>query len=247
MKKIGIVGGIAWLSTVDYYTAICELSERHHAAAELDGPARTPEMSIESLDLRKAVSLLGAIDDEQSWRGFDAYHREALSRLEAAGADCAILASNTPHHRFASITRGIRIPVINIFDAAAKHCATLGIREIAILGTALTMNSTVLRDAFATHQIGASAPSAQEQRSVIQLIADLQSGTHEGAAERLSEIARALFAGRKCDRPAVCLACTELPLAFPESKKCATFEFDGITYVNTLAIHARAAFDFAIK
>jgi len=114
VKKIGIVGGVAWRSTVDYYAEICRRSE-----------PQTPEISIESLDLNKAVSYLGVDGDEESWRRFDDYHRAALQCLEASGADFALMASNTPHHRFASIVRGIGIPVISIFDVVAKESARI--------------------------------------------------------------------------------------------------------------------------
>jgi hypothetical protein len=63
-------------------------------------------MSIESLDLNQAVSYIGGDGDEDSWSKFDDYHRAALQRLESSGADFALMASNTPHHRFASIVRG---------------------------------------------------------------------------------------------------------------------------------------------
>jgi aspartate/glutamate racemase len=64
--------------------------------------------------------------DEASWVQFDGYHRAALHRLEASGADCALIASNTPHHRFASIVRGIGIPVLSIFTATAKEARASG-------------------------------------------------------------------------------------------------------------------------
>ncbi len=134
MKKIGIVGGTAWLSTVDYYATICELSERHHASRGFASTPPTPEMSIESLDLNRALSYIGTIGDEESWEKFDAYHRDALRRLEASGADFAIIASNTPHHRFGAITSGIRMPVISIFEAVAKECACAGIEQVLVLG-----------------------------------------------------------------------------------------------------------------
>jgi aspartate racemase len=91
-------------------------------------------MSIESLDLNRAFSYIGTIGDEESWEKFDAYHRDALRRLEASGADFAIIASNTPHHRFGAITSGIRMPVISIFEAVAKECACAGIEQVLVLG-----------------------------------------------------------------------------------------------------------------
>jgi aspartate racemase len=147
MKKIGIVGGVAWLSTVDYYSEICRRSV-----------PSTPEMSIESLDLNKVVSYLGIDGDEESWSQFDDYHRAALQRLEASGAEFAVMASNTPHHRFASIVRGIGIPVINIFELVAKECARIEAREVLILGTDLTMRSSKFREEFAKYGVEAAGP-----------------------------------------------------------------------------------------
>ncbi len=131
MKKSGIVGGVAWLSTVDYYTEICRRSERLHLAKNLQCAPSTPEMSIESLDLNKAFSYLGTDDDEESWSQFDEYHRAALQRLEASGAEFALIASNTSHHRFSAIVRGIGIPVISIFgerDAIARRTVYTAVR-----------------------------------------------------------------------------------------------------------------------
>ena len=136
MKKIGIVGGVAWISTVDYYTEICTRSEEWHAASNLPGPPSTPEMVIESLDHNKAVAYLGVEGDEESWRRFDDYHRAALQRLELSGADFALMASNTPHHRFETIVRGVTIPVLDIFEVVAKESAQIGASEVLILGTA---------------------------------------------------------------------------------------------------------------
>jgi aspartate racemase len=102
-----------------------------------------PEIGIESLDLAKAVAYLGSDDDEDSWTQFDDYHRAALRRLEASGAEVALVASNTPHHRF---VRGIQIPVISILEEAAKESARVGARLVLLLGTALTMRSHRFRE-----------------------------------------------------------------------------------------------------
>ena len=246
MKKIGIVGGVAWLSTVDYYSGICRRAEQWHLARNLQ--PSTPEMSIESLDLNKAVSYLGTDDDEQSWSQFDDYHRAALARLEVSGADFTLMASNTPHHRFAAIVRGIGIPVISIFEVAAKESARIGASEVLILGTSLTMRSPGFREEFAKYGVEATGPQDEQARAlIIALIAELQLGKIEGAAERIGKIARSSFKQLFTAHPVACLACTELPLAFQEQKVLATFEYDGVLYINTTAAHINAAFDFAVK
>jgi aspartate racemase len=247
MKKIGIVGGVAWRSTVDYYSEICRRSEQWHLARKLRGTPSTPEMTIESLDLNKAVSCFGVDGDEESWSQFDGYHRAALERLEASGADFALIASNTPHHRFASIVRGIGIPVINLFEVVAKESARIGASEVLILGTDVTMRSATFREEFARHGVEAAGPHDEAARVMTAgLIADLQLGKLEGAAKRLGRIAKTAFQPQFTVQPAVCLACTELPLAFPEQKMFATFECNGILYINTSAVHLNATFDFAV-
>src|SRR5260370_12661273 len=247
MKKIGIVGGVAWRSTVDYYSEICRRSEELHFAANLQGAPLTPEISIESLDLNRAVSCLGESHNEESWSQFDDYHRVALERLEASGAEVALIASNTPHHRFKAIVRGIQIPVINIFETAARESARIRVSDVLSLGTALTMDSPEFRQEFAKWGIEAAGPDDGAARSrTAELIAELQQGRLEGAANRLVAIARASIERRFQGRAAVCLACTELPLAFPEFKSLSVFDYDGMSYINTTAAHINAVLDLAV-
>jgi aspartate racemase len=248
MKKIGIVGGVAWPSTVDYYSEICKRSEGWHVARNPQCVPSTPEMSIESLDFNKAVSYLGNDDDEESWSRFDDYHRTALKRLEENGVDFAFIASNTPHHRLASIVHGIRIPVISIFEVVAKESARLGVREVLVLGTALTMGSKRLREEFAKRRVEAACPQDGAARAMtIELIRELQLGKVEGAADLLGRIVKTSSNDGSRVRPTVCLACTELPLAFPAHKMLTTFEYDGVMYINSTAAHIDAAFDLAVK
>lgn len=247
MKKIGIVGGVAWLSTVDYYSEICRRSERLLSTGSVVDTPSTPEISIESLDHRKAVSYLGIDGDEESWARFDEYHRAALRRLEASGADFALIASNTPHHRLEAIVRGIGIPVISIFEAVAKECARIGARQVLIFGTALTMRSRVFQSEFAKRGVEAAGPVDETARQMlIALIAELQLGKVDGAAKRLGGIAMTSFERQFSGRPVVCLACTELPLAFPQHRPLPVFEADGVTYVNSTVVHVNAALDFAV-
>jgi aspartate racemase len=234
MKKIGIVGGVAWPSTVEYYSEICRRCEESN-------PFAMPEISIESLDHHQAVSFLGTDGHEETWLQFDHYHRAALQRLQASGAAFALIASNTPHHRLEAIVRGVTIPVVSIFEAVAKESARIGAKQVLILGTALTMSSQVFRDKFAEYGIEAAGPIEESTRSsTIALIKDLQQGKPEDAAEQLGRIAKA------SQRNVVCLACTELPLAFPREKHLPTFESNGLVFINSTIAHVNAALNFAL-
>lgn len=248
MKKIGIVGGVAWLSTVEYYRTICQLSHRHYQHQQYPGSPPMPEISIESLNMNHSFGLRGEAGDEASWHRYDAYFNAALKRLEVSGADFAIIASNTPHNRYDAIARGINIPVLNIFDVVAKECAHLGVKNILILGTEPTMNSSVFPRVLAAHGIASAAPgSAHDKSVVIELIGQLQAGKGDGAAERIRAVVESAFAHEPEVRKVACLACTELPLAFSEFVDSPTFEVDSILYVNTTIVHARAAFEFALS
>lgn len=246
-KKIGIVGGVGWQSTVFYYSEICRRSEERHLSKGLEGPPSIPEIVVESLDHSKAISYLGLEDDEQSWTRFDDYHRTALRRLEDCGAEVAVIASNSPHHRFQQIVRGIRIPVISILETAAREARRIGARQVLILGTQLTMKSERFCEGFAKHGIVAAGPHDEMPRTMTaELISELQRGRVEGAAERVAAIVKAGFEGHFTGHPVVCLACTELPLAFESLKTHATFNYGGVSYINTTAAHINAVFDFSV-
>lgn len=246
MKKIGIVGGLAWPSTVDYYTELCRRAEERHAAAGRARIPAIPEIGIESLDLARAASLIGIDGDEASWSRFDEYHRDALRRLEAGRAAFALIASNTAHHRFDEIVRGVGIPVIHIWEETARECARLGTAQVLILGTDVTMRSARLSARFANHGIEAAGPDDDDARTrTADVIAELQAGRTEGAAGRIERIAKESFARQFASPPFVCLACTELPLAFPERKRLASFSDRGVTYINSSAAHIAAAFELA--
>lgn len=245
MKKIGILGGLAWPSTSEYYAGICRLCEQRHHAAKLAGVAAMPEMAIESLDVVKAASLFGRDGDEASWAAFDTYHREGLQRLERSGADFAVIACNTAHHRFAQITRGIGIPVLNILEVAARACAWIGTSRMLVFGTALSMRSSVFRELFEQHGIRTSGPRGdRDRRTILAIIAALQGGRIEGASRRINEIAMRARTNR-LPQPTVYLGCTELALAFPDQRDAGVFESSGIRYVNSAALHIRAAFEYA--
>nr|WP_316642220.1 aspartate/glutamate racemase family protein [uncultured Roseateles sp.] len=246
MKKIGIVGGIAWQSTVEYYRSICQLSQARFAALGGTGPADMPEFCIESVNIRQSQSRRGVAGDEASWARFDAYFQAALQRLQASGADFAVIASNTPHNRYEAITRGLQMPVLSLFEVVAQACSREGVSRLLILGTEPTMSLPAFPAVLQRHGIQSQVPNDTADRALVhRLIEDLQAGRDEGASAQLHDLVRRNFAGEPGERPVVALACTELPLAFPAFADAGLFEVGGVLYVNTTALHARAAFDCA--
>src|ERR1700678_2111551 len=191
MKKLGLVGGLAWISTAEYYSQLYRSIEKGLNGAHALGRPTSFEMSIESLDLQTALSLTGKENDERSWSRFDAYHRDALLRLQKSGVACAAIASNTPHIRYDSIIQGIEVPVIDMFTAVAEEVASRGAKQALILGTPLTMKSDRFKRILSSHGIHA-VPVTNEQTisDVFKLIGRLQAGRVQGCAETLDMIVR---------------------------------------------------------
>jgi hypothetical protein len=120
-----------------------------------------------------------------------------------------------------------------------------GLQE-RISGTVLPMKSAKFRERFKQHGIRARGPQVETMRAATTaLIADLQAGKLEGATGRLASIVTRSLSKESRSQRVVCLACTELPLAFPKQKTLSTFEHDQIHYVNTSAAHIEAAVEFA--
>ncbi len=246
MKKIGMIGGISWLSTIEYYRTICELSHKDQKFATVSGPPSIPEMVIESLNVNKTFNMRGNRDNPESWKPFEEYFRNALARLETSGAQIAFIASNTPHNRFKEITRDINIPVVSIFEATANKCLELGIDEALILGTTPTMESSAFSNVLLSKGIKSSAPEREGDRlSIEKLISDVQRGKDVSNNNMLKSVINNTEKQFVSDRVGVCLSCTELPLLFPDLLDCPYFEVDGVHYLNSTVIHASAVYELA--
>ncbi len=241
MKKLGIIGGLAWPSTIDYYRLLCSKANQHFAQQSASPPYPTPPIVIESLNMSATRVLRGHDDDPKSWSRFEQVFRDALLRLQASGAELAIIASNTPHMRLSGICEGLEFPVISILDVTAQAVVGSGASRALILGTPVTMYS----DAYSRTltELGIEVlprlPDAEIGRLETLIDEDLYQGKIDSARYWLLDLCRSHVTDTAND--VVCLACTELPLAFPEHCDDAFFRVDGIGFVNTSVAHVEAA------
>ncbi|WP_299666875.1 aspartate/glutamate racemase family protein [uncultured Ruegeria sp.] len=245
MKKIGILGGVGWASTVDYYRAIAEGAGQYYAERGHGSPLPIPPMTIESVTQAKTRALRGTAGNEASWSAFDAVFREALLTLQNAECDFAIIASNTPHARLHAIRQGVSMPILSIFDATAEVTAQSGATNALVLGTTVTMQATNYAERLATDGITANArlpdPEIAEMQAMID--SDFYGGASDTAHARLLA-----FCNRHATPgTAILLACTELPLAFPDHLDDPVFEADGHLFINPSAAHVAAALTEALE
>lgn len=247
MKKIGMIGGVAWQSTVEYYRLLCAWSNEHYSKIEPEGPARTPPIIIDSLVMRETRSLRGIPGDELSWTAYDSVIRLALLRLQAAGCDFAIMANNTFHMRLEQISKGVDIEVLSIIDAVAEATAATGATKALVLGTGVTMRS----DAYAQKldALGIKANTQLDEATIDHMQQQIDHAFHANPVPAGAKGDLLAVCERFVDDPkdtAILLACTELPLAFPDNLEDPVFESDGFTFINTSSAHIRAALTKAI-
>jgi aspartate racemase len=240
MKKIGIIGGLAWPSTIDYYRLICAGANAHFRSLGHPLPLPTPPMMIESVNMAETRKLRGN-PDGTGWERFDTLYRDTFRRLQAGGCDFGLIASNTPHARLHAIRRGLDLPVISIVDETVRETSRLGATRALILGTSVTMRGDLYPRRLREQGIEPIPRLPEAEIEAMQRLIDeefYQGATAAGTSQ--------LLAACRAHVPdpagtAILLACTELPLAFPANGDDASFEAEGFRFVNTTVAHARAA------
>ena len=148
MKTIGIVGGIAPASTIEYYKYLIDAYRRSSPGGAY------PSIVINSIDPRRMLGMMEAGD----MPGTVEYLVSALRVLADAGVDLALFASNTPHLLFDEIRSQSQVPLVSIVEAARDEAQRRGLRRVGLLGTGFTMRAAFYRDAFATARITLVAP-----------------------------------------------------------------------------------------
>lgn len=247
MKKIGIVGGVGWPSTIEYYRLICEASQHYHKDKDFSGPIPMPEISIESLNMNFTVNNRGS-NEPDSWVAWDDYFQSAVNRLENSGAELILIASVTPHSRLTKISEGTNIPIISIYESIVAHCNTNKISNLLVLGTMPTMTSPDFKLGMKKFHVNAFHPKTELLKSkVLGVIERLYQNKPEGTDSEIDDIVRSCIPADELDNTAICLGCTELPLAFGCVSNSSSFDYQGINYLNSSVVHALSAFQESVR
>jgi aspartate racemase len=148
MKKIGLIGGTGWISTVEYYRTINELVNDELGGLEF---AECILYSFNYGDIDRLNKLNDAI-------GVYNLLLQAAPKLEQAGAECLVLCANTLHQYADELARNIHIPIIHIAEATAKQINRDGIQKVGLLGTRMTMEADFYRRKLAEADIETLTP-----------------------------------------------------------------------------------------
>ncbi|MDF2381999.1 amino acid racemase [Nostoc ellipsosporum NOK] len=230
MKKIGLVGGISWTSTVDYYRLLnTEVNKKA-------GGLNFAECIIYSVNFNEFSQHNAAHD----WEASFALLGHAAQQLKNAGAELVMLGANTAHIVAEKIETAIGIPLIDIRTATANAIKEKNITCVGLLGTVYTMELDFYKEQLARHGIKAIVPDDTAERNYIEetLLHELGKGII--TAKTKAEYIR--IADQLIDRGAegIVLGCTEIPLLLSQD------DFT-VPVFNTTQIHVEAAVKAAFE
>ncbi|MBA7627962.1 Broad specificity amino-acid racemase YgeA [subsurface metagenome] len=229
MKKIGILGGMAPESTVEYYRIITTLCRQrgmgHHY----------PVIIVYSLNFHEFISLMesGKLPEATDLLC------QATNSLASAGADFVIMASNTPHLVFNEVAAKSPIPLLSIVDETGKVARKLGFTRVGLLGTRFTMGADFYNNILSTkYGVSVVTPEQAEQDYIHRkIMTELVNGDIvEETRQELSRIAKML--ADKQGIEALILGCTEFPMILSE-------QVVGMPVLDTTRIHAEAALNLS--
>jgi len=234
MKTIGIIGGGGWVSSLEYYRLLNEM-----AMERLGGlhSAKILMFSIEFGEFSKQERLAAQGD----WEPLRSTMLDAADRLKRGGADFVIICSNTMNSTAGLIEERVQIPVLRIYDAVGQVVQKKGLKKVALLGTAYTMEQPFYQEALQQkYGVQVVIPNAQERAYINKVIFD------ELCADKFYDLSRQKYLEiidrlvKEEGAEGVILGCTEIPLLVkPKDVKVPVFD-------STL-IHAQAAFERALE
>ena len=228
MKTIGLIGGMSWVSTMDYYRIINEMVQ-----ARLGG-ASSAEILMHSVDFAPIEQMQAAGD----WDTMGATLASSARKLEQAGADCILICTNTMHKVAPAVEAAINVPLIHIADAAASAIKAAGLTKIALLGTRYTMEQPFMRSRLEANGVEVVIPSFAERRLIHTVIYDelvknvFTDASRNDYVEIIGDLNRRGAEG-------MLLACTEIPMLVKQDNT-------SVPLFDTTYEHAKAAVAFAL-
>ena len=226
MRKLGMIGGMSWVSTALYYDAI-----NKGVGAKMGGMSSAP-LILDSLDLAPVAALQAAGE----WGRLSEILTQSARHLEAAGAEGLILCTNTMHKLYDEIAASVSIPILHIGDVTADRLAADGVKRAGLIGTRFTMGESFYRDRIEARGIKVAPPDAGTAQEIDRIIfEELVKGQVTRQSQRklrscLTEMAQAR-------QQAVILGCTELVMLVDPGATV-------LPVYDTTALHSRAAVEW---
>lgn len=227
-KTLGIIGGMSWESTESYYRLINE-----GVKAKLGG-LHSADLLIHSVDF----APIGELQAQGAWDKMGVLMANSGKRLQAAGAQGLLIATNTMHKVADNVQAATGLPLIHIADATAQAIKQQGLKTIALLGTQFTMTEDFYKQRLVDAGLQVLIPETEEREELHRIIYDelcqgkLKDSSRKYYVEVIKQLANQEAEG-------VILGCTEIGLLIQQKDS-------PIPVFDTTAIHAVAAVDFLL-
>jgi len=230
MKTIGLIGGMSWESSSEYYRIINQL------ISQKLGGLHSAQCLLYSFDFAEIEKLM--ISGE--WEKISKLVSDIAKRLEQSGADCIMICTNTIHKLAEAIQSGISIPLLHIADATAEQVKLNGLKTVGLLGTRFTMEGDFYSARLErNYGINVIVPDKADRKFIDQVIfGELVLGVFksESRAEYVRIMEELVVRGAQ----GIILGCTEIPLLIKQ-------EDINVPIFDTTQIHATAAVEFALS
>lgn len=230
MRVIGLIGGMSWESSSEYYRIINEVTR-----ARLG-----PLYSAKSLMYTVNFHEIEAMQHAGRWDEAAAVLIDAAGRLERGGAACIVLCTNTMHKLAEEVQAATPLPLLHIADTTAKQIKARGIRKVGLLGTAFTMEQDFYKGRLAKRfGLEVVVPETSKQQLVHRIIYD---ELCQGKVLPESKVYYTEIMDELVDDGAegIILGCTEIMLLVGQAES-------RVPVFDTTRIHAQAAVDFALE
>jgi aspartate racemase len=229
VNTIGLIGGMSWESTALYYRLL-----NQDVRARLGGLS-SAQVLLYSVDF----APIEVMQQEGRWHDAGEHLADAARRLESAGADCIVLCTNTMHLVAPQIEAAITIPFLHIVDPVGAQARALGLQKVGFIGTGFSMRETFFAERlYGRHGVSMIVPPVDEQAIVHDIIyQELCLGVVRDASRVQYRAVMHELAQRGAQ--AIVLGCTEISMLV-------TAEDSPVPLLDTTALHAKAAVDFAL-
>ena len=230
MKTIGLIGGMSWESSLEYYRIINQAVK-----ASLSG-LHSARCILYSVDFAE----IEVLQQEGRWQEAGDLLAAAGRSLQRAGADGLVLCTNTMHKLADVIEAGVSIPLLHIADATAQRIVAAGMRKVGLLGTRYTMEQDFYKGRLTSkHGLDVLLPAAGDRETVHRVIYDeLCLGiVRQESRRRYGEIMAGLAAA---GAEGIILGCTEIELLVHEADS-------PVPLFPTTRIHALAAVQWTLE
>lgn len=228
LRKLGLIGGMSWVSTGIYYDRINRIVQKRAA------PMASAPLVIESLDFAQLYALREADD----WKRAADVLTDSAKRLEGAGAEGLIIGANSMHKVYDDVAAAIEIPILHIADYVGRRLKQSGHTSAALIGTRNVMTESFYRKRLVAHGIDLLPPNMSNVETLDRIIYDqLMIGKVSRDAQR--EMKTMITAKSQEGADSIVLACTELNLVVD-------IDANVLPVFDSTRIHCEAAADWVL-